>query len=67
MCTDEWPGQCTTGTHQSPINLYSYDSEIRFGSPLLFNNYRYDYSGIVQNNGHACKSYNASKYAVSIV
>ncbi|CAH0724024.1 unnamed protein product, partial [Brenthis ino] len=56
---NEWPGQCTTGTQQSPINIMSGDAVIdklgvHIQGPLVFRGYG-SVNASAENDGHTLK------------
>ena len=53
---ENWGGVCTTGRHQSPIDIRTADVvEGGRTENLIFNNWDYELSGGITNNGHTFK------------
>ncbi|KAJ8724645.1 hypothetical protein PYW08_016119 [Mythimna loreyi] len=53
---NRWPGVCTVGRHQSPINIMSQDTvldmnQVHIRGPLIFRGYR-NVELVASNNGH---------------
>lgn len=52
---DNWPGMCTTGKKQSPIDIVTEDA-VRFDlGALKFDRYDFAFSGMIINTGHSGK------------
>lgn len=52
---DKWPGICTKGKKQSPINIETDDTVKTDLRPLKFVRYDYAFSGSVTNTGHTAQ------------
>ncbi|XP_076545964.1 carbonic anhydrase 1 isoform X2 [Osmia lignaria lignaria] len=50
-----WPGLCTTGKKQSPINIVTEDAVKTDLGELKFIKYSFAFAGDVTNNGHSVK------------
>ncbi|KAL6259510.1 hypothetical protein P5V15_009428 [Pogonomyrmex californicus] len=50
---NNWPGICTTGKKQSPINIATEDAERIDLGALKFNRYDFAFSGDLINTGHS--------------
>lgn len=53
---DNWPGICTTGKKQSPIDIVTEDATRADLGALKFERYDFAFSGTLSNNGHSGKS-----------
>lgn len=50
---EHWPGLCTTGKRQSPINIATEDIVKTDLGPLKFIRYNTGFNGKITNNGHS--------------